>query len=105
MSDYRSTAIQSDDIADLPTSNDFKGFPKELKNPKMYDKVEKEVMKIMYSDHKHRQILAFTKCKRCKAKIAKRLQYLKDTGFKSYVQYLQWKKIMVLMKENLLKKS
>lgn len=103
MSDYRSTAIKKEDLDDLKTNPIFDGLKEELKDPKIFDKIEKEVFKIMISDHKHREIRTFMKCKRCQAKMKKRSKYIKDRGFKDYHQYLSWKKVMELIKDNLMK--
>ncbi len=101
MSDFRSNAIKPSELKDLPLNEIFKGFPERLKNPKMYEKVERDILNMMYSDHKHRKIKAFVDCKRCKAKVDRRKAYLTKTGFKDYHQYLTWKKVMVIIKDKL----
>lgn len=72
----------------------FKDFPKELKDPKSYKKVESKLRLIMYSDHSHSTIKAFINCPRCVQKVEKRKEALKSFGFTSVEQYMVWKKIM-----------
>ena len=57
----------------------------------------------MISDHKHATIKQFIKCKRCQAKVQKKTEMIKELGFKDFVQYQNWKKIMQIMinKKNL----
>lgn len=76
----------------------FKGFPADMKTVEMYDKVEKALAKCMFSDHKHDNIKQFANCKRCGAKRERRKSLIKEFGFKSTEQYLQWKKIMTIIK-------
>lgn len=76
----------------------FKGLPKELKDKSRYVAIEKQVRDVMYSDHQpHKSMKGFVACKRCAAKLARRQQLLKDLGFTSYPQYMEWKKIMSII--------
>jgi hypothetical protein len=72
----------------------FEGLDDSLKKPKMYIKVQKTLEKIMHSDHKHRNIQYFMKCKRCQAKVKRRDAMIKELGFKDGIQYQEWKKVM-----------
>lgn len=72
----------------------FKGLSNELKDPKNFKKIEKKLANVMVSDHKHRKISAFNKCKRCQAKFHKKREMIKSLGFESIYQYQNWKKVM-----------
>lgn len=103
MKDYRSNTIKAHELEDVPTNPIFDGLPDELKDIECYESIEKDVAKIMLSDHKHRKVEVFAKCKRCQAKMDKRRAFIKDKGFKDYHQYVQWKKVMQFIKDNDLK--
>ena len=72
----------------------FKGLPQALKDPKGYKKVEKRLFEILKSDHTHKKPSAWMKCKDCQDKFTNRKSELKKIGFKSFQQYLEWRKIM-----------
>lgn len=100
MSDYRSTTVKKKDIMDLPTNPMFDGLSDELKTWDKFLEVERELLKIMYSDHKHVKMSAFMKCKRCNAKVKQRNDKIREFGFKDYKQYLTWKRVIKLIKEH-----
>jgi hypothetical protein len=78
----------------------MRDIPKKLKNPKCYPEIERKLYRIMYSDHHHPTLKGFTKCKRCQAKHEKKLEAIKEFGFKSVQQYLGWKQIMDVIVNN-----
>jgi len=49
------------------------------------------------SDHKHRQIATFVKCKRCQDKFKKKRAMINELGFESVNQYQNWKKVMMIV--------
>ncbi len=69
-------------------------LPDELKDPKCFKKIEKKLHKIMESDHNHKAMITFQKCKECQARFNEKRHQIKKYGFKSYEQYLFWKRIM-----------
>ena len=75
----------------------LEGIPEEFKDPKKYKEIEKKLAKLMISDHEHKTMKAFNKCKRCQAKFHKKRQAILDLGFKSIQQYQQYKKIMLII--------
>lgn len=75
----------------------FKGMSSILKDPKNYKKIEKELIKILQSDHKHKTASSYVKCVECQAKREERKQKMKEVGFKSIQQYMEWKKIMTII--------
>ncbi len=75
----------------------FKNFPKELKNPEKFMPIQKEIDKIMYSDHNHKTVKGFVDCKRCQAKFQKKREYIKSLGFTGIEQYQMWQRIMVII--------
>jgi len=99
MKDYRSTTVKAKDMEGLPTNPIFDGLSDDLKTLEAFEKVEKDINKIMISDHKHLKIQAFVKCKRCKDKMIKRRKKLESLGFKDYHQYLTWKKVITMIRD------
>jgi len=98
--DFRSSSIKTDDVKDLPVNPAFKDMPDSLKDVDRYDEVVEKIAKVMHSDHTHRKVIAFTKCKQCAKKMERRRRVLKDLGFKDYQQYLSWRKVMQLLKNS-----
>lgn len=72
----------------------FKGMPKTLKDPKCYERIEKQLQELLKSDHKHKTASSYVKCKECQEKYQLRKTKMKEIGFKSISQYMAWKKIM-----------
>ena len=54
---------------------------------------EKQLIEILKSDHKHKTASSYAKCSECQQKREERKQKMKDIGFKSIQQYMEWKKI------------
>jgi len=77
----------------------FKGMSDYLKDPKNFDKVELELIKILQSNHKHKTASAYVKCQECQSKRDERTKRMKKIGFKSLQQYMGWKKIHTIIKE------
>ena len=75
----------------------FKGLSDEIKDPKNFVKTENKIRRTMISDHKHATIKQFMKCQRCQIKMQKKREMLKELGFKNFIQYQNWKKIMVII--------
>lgn len=71
----------------------FKGMPKSLKDPSNFETTEKQLIEILKSDHKHKTASSYAKCSECQQKREERKQKMKDIGFKSIQQYMEWKKI------------
>lgn len=79
---------------DIKPNPIFNGLPEHLKDPLVFEDIEKKLNKVLISDHKHKTVSEFVKCKRCEAKRHKRNKLIREIGFNSYEQYLVWKKIM-----------
>lgn len=92
--------IKSSELGDLKPMPILKDLPEELKDPKCFELIEKKIWLLMKSDHRHRLMSAFNKCKKCQTKRHKRNEYIKEVGFKNYEQYLKWRKIMVIIRNN-----
>lgn len=78
----------------LPKNPVFKGMPEHLKNPDCYKEIESAFRMAMFSDHSHKTMKQFMGCKRCQAKVQKKRALIKEYGFVSFEQYLEWRKIM-----------
>lgn len=72
----------------------FKGLPTSLKDPKMYAKIEKQLFEVLKGDHNHKTAKAYVRCVDCNSRREERKKIMKDIGFKSLNQYMEWKKIM-----------
>lgn len=98
-SDYK--IIKPSEQGDLPNHPALEGIPDDIKSEEAYNEIQKKIVKIMHSDHKHRKVSAFVNCKRCKDRVEKRNAYLKEKGFKNYGQYLTWRQVMdIVVKVN-----
>ena len=89
--------VKSSEVGELKPMPILKDLPEKLKDPKCFEPIEKKIWLMMKSDHKHRTISGFNKCKRCQAKRKKRNEYIKETGFKNYEQYIKWRRIMSII--------
>lgn len=72
----------------------LKGLPDNLKSVDMYYSIERELAKILESDHKHSSVKEYVSCAWCNQKRQLKQNRIKSYGFTSTAQYLEWKKIM-----------
>lgn len=89
-----------DKIGKLRPNPFFKGLPDNVKSLKAYEKIEKELNQIIETDHKHQLIKTYLKCGACQEKFNKRKNRISELGFNDYLQYVEWKKIMNIIKNN-----
>ena len=68
-------------------------FPKHLKAPKNYNKIQKFILETLASRHSHGEIVDWAKCVACQRRFAERGHVLKKLGFKTPGHYMVWKKI------------
>lgn len=91
-------------LKDLPKKSTNKlpkileGIPEYLKNYDNFFEVERKINEHLLSSHKHKSPSSYVKCAECQEKRKKRTEELKNLGFKSFGQYLEWKKIMLIIK-------
>lgn len=79
---------------DLKPNPVFDGMDESLKNPERYKEIEDSLNAILKIDHVHKTAKSYSKCKECTDKRHKRREEMFKFGFKSLIQYLEWKKIM-----------
>jgi hypothetical protein len=72
----------------------FKGLPVHLKDPANYQKTEDDLKNILKTDHIHKTASSYVKCNECQEKLENKKKLMKKLGFKSFKQYLEWRKIM-----------
>lgn len=89
-------------LKDLPKKNRkipkiLEGLPEELKNYDKFFEVERQISSHLLTSHKHKSPATYVKCVECQEKRKSRTDYLKELGFKSYEQYLEWRKIMLII--------
>ena len=72
----------------------LKGLPEKLKDPACYEAIEKRLFLSVYSDHKHKSLKPYKQCNMCMLKLQRKRELIKEYGFKSFEQYLEWRKIM-----------
>ena len=75
----------------------FKGLSNALKDPKNYKRTEKKLKVILKSDHTHKTPSSYVKCLECQEKLGKKRRLMKEIGFKSFGQYLEWRKVMEII--------
>lgn len=76
----------------------FKGLPSKLKDVSSFEKVEKQLFDVLQSDHKHKTVKSYLTCPECQTRIQERKKTMKKIGFKSLSQYLEWKKVITIIK-------
>lgn len=89
------------DLSSLPKLKPnplFKGMQESLKDPKNFTKIEKQLTAILKADHTHKTVKAYVTCAWCNEKREERKKLMKEVGFKSIQQYMEWKKIMTIIK-------
>lgn len=88
-------------LKDLPGKSKlhpiFKDLPDELKNHDKFIEIEKRLGQITLSSHKHKNVSSYVKCDECKGKIQEKQDAIKALGFTSFAQYMEWKKVMVII--------
>jgi hypothetical protein len=79
------------------------GLPDNLKTVDMYYTVESELAKMVKSDHKHKSVKEYVQCAWCNQKRHLRENKIKSYGFKSYAQFLEYRRIMdyIINKRNI----
>lgn len=77
----------------------FKGMSSFLKDPTNYESIEKQLIEILQTGHKHKTAKAYVKCAECQLKREERKQRMQEVGFKSLQQYMEWKKIHTIIKD------
>ena len=75
----------------------FKGLRSTLKDPANFKLIERQLSKILKSDHEHKTVKSYVTCLWCNEKRAERQKAMKEFGFKSTAQYLEWRKIHGMM--------
>lgn len=89
--------IKSTQLPDYKPNPIFKDLPEHLKEVETYKKIEKSLIKAVLSDHTHKTVKEYVKCQRCTAKRERKSALIKEYGFTSTEQYLEWKKIMQII--------
>jgi hypothetical protein len=89
--------LTQDEIGAATENPIFEGLSEALKDTSCYAGIEKRIAAIMYSDHPHKTLKGFVRCKRCLPKMQKRQDALKEIGFASYPQYLEWRRVMSII--------
>lgn len=89
------------DISTVPETSKphtiLDGLPDSLKDPARFKDVEKQLMLVSLTSHKHKTASSYVKCEECQVKYKERKQLMKDLGFKNTGQYMEWKKIMLII--------
>jgi hypothetical protein len=75
----------------------LRGLPEHLKDPKSYKRVEQRLRMAMVSDHKHKDMKSFSECVRCRKKVKRKTEIMKEEGFKSYEQLMEWRRVQQIM--------
>lgn len=89
--------LELDSVPEMQPHPLFLDLPEHLKDENEFEKIVRELHKVVYSDHTHKTVKGYVKCKSCKKKFDKRSEMIKEYGFTSLEQYLEWKKIMAII--------
>lgn len=85
------------EIAKAKPNPIFKGLPAKLKDVSIFISTERQLLRTLKSTHKHKSVKAYANCEKCQAKRTKRLELMKELGFKSFEQYQEWRKVMSII--------
>ncbi len=77
----------------------FKDMPRQLKDPKNFVAIEKRLIKILRTKHKHKTAKAYVACVLCNSQRLERQKMMREEGFTSIQQYLGWKRIMTIIND------
>lgn len=89
--------IKNNELPELEPNPIFKDLPEHLKEVDIYKKIERSLIKSVFSDHIHKSVKEYVKCARCNAKRERKKALIKEYGFTSTEQYLEWKKVMQII--------
>ena len=80
------------------TPNSFSiGMAPHLKDPKNYKKIQRALLDTLAGQHSHSEMAHWAVCKTCQSKAVNLKIMMKGLGFRSYGQYLYWKKTMEMI--------
>jgi len=89
--------IKPSELPELEPNPIFKYLPDHVKDVKTYKKIEKSLADAVLSDHQHKSVKEYVKCARCNAKRDRRKALIKEYGFTSVEQYMEWKRVMQII--------
>lgn len=93
-------ALSMEKLKELSPHPLFESLPESLKDVKEFVATENRLAKMVYSDHTHKTIKAYVRCKSCKEKFNKKKEAIKALGFETTEQYLLWRKVMgIILRE------
>ena len=73
------------------------GMAPHLKDPANYKKIQKALLNTLAGQHSHSEMAHWAVCKTCQSKTRDLKEMMKGLGFRSYGQYLFWKKTMEMV--------
>ncbi len=76
----------------------FEGLDDSLKDPANFEATERKIINAVKTSHLHQTVKSYMNCKECQAKFRRRQRMVSDLGFKSLEQYLEWRKIMQIIR-------
>jgi hypothetical protein len=89
--------INKKDLAEYTPDPVLEGLPDELKDPKIYKRTKRKILKARNTGHEHKHIITWQRCGVCQNAFNKSRHIIKKLGFKSYHQYLKWDRVMDIM--------
>ena len=95
--------INTKKVSNLKPNPIFEGLPDSVKSEQANHRIEAKLQKAVQSDHTHKTVKEYVSCAWCNTKRELRKNMIKTEGFKSYKQYLEWRKIMeiIINKQNI----
>lgn len=73
-------------------------FPPHLKDPRNYEKIQRELLNAGATKHSHAEVIEWAGCKDCQGREWNRKEVMVRLGFKSGTHYLVWRRIMETIK-------
>jgi hypothetical protein len=74
------------------------GLPEYLKDPKNYEKIQRDLLDTLASSHSHGEMIEWASCYHCQIKFAQHAEAVRLLGFRSPAQYFAWKKVHAQIK-------
>lgn len=84
---------------DLKPNPVFDGMSESLKDPACFEGIEKRLADTVRTAHRHRTVAAYVRCRPCSGNRLKRQSLMKEMGFQGIAQYLEWKKVMTIIRD------
>ena len=77
----------------------LESLPDAVKDPKNYDRIQRELLDTLASGHSHSELSDWVKCVACQGRVRDHKNMMVGLGFKKKGQYMAWKKTQEFIKK------